>query len=205
MTVNPPPANVDATTTWLGASSIVGIAEVLPMRVGSRASQSLFEAAGLLDAWRAPPPDKVADAEWRRLQRVLRDNLGLPTARAVAWDAGTRAANLLLDTRLPRWRQALLRRLPATLAAHALRGELLRLAWIFAGNGQVQVQSGRPTRITIRGNPMCRDVRADEPACDFVVALLERLFRVLVHPGCQVVESACESCGAAACRFDVRW
>ena len=36
------------------------------MRVGSRAAQGLFEAAGLLDAWRRPPQGKVADDELRR-------------------------------------------------------------------------------------------------------------------------------------------
>jgi hypothetical protein len=81
--------------TWVAASSIAGVAEVLPMRVGSRASQTLFEDAGLLEAWHRPPQDKVADDELRRLHRVLRDNLGLPTARAVARDAGGRAADEL--------------------------------------------------------------------------------------------------------------
>jgi hypothetical protein len=131
-----PSAATDAAPAWLAGSSITGIAEVLPMRVGSRASQTLFEAAGLLDAWRQRPQGKVADAELRRLHQVLRDALGLPAAREVARDAGVRAA---------------------------------------------------------------------EPACDFVCALLERLASVLVRAGCRVVETDCESCGAAACRFELRW
>ena len=200
-----PPTAGDAATTWLSGSSIAGIAEVLPMRVGSRASQTLFEAAGLLDAWRQRPQGQVADAELRRLHRVLRDALGLPTARAVARDAGARAADHLLAMHVPRWRQLLMRRLPAALAVRALAGEWQRLAWTFAGDGQLQVQVGRPTVVTLRGNPLCRGVHAAEPSCDFVAALLERLACVLVHPGCQVVETECESCGAPACRFELRW
>lgn len=191
--------------SWLHGSSIAGVAEVLPMRVGSRAAQGLFEAAGLLHAWRRPPQQPVADAELRRLHGVLRDALGLPTARAVARDAGTRAAEQLLSGPIGHGRQALMRRLPARLAAALLRADLRRLAWTFAGDGQLGVSAGRPVLITVRGNPLCRGVQAAEPGCDFVCALLERLYAVLVHPACRVVETDCESCGAPACRFEVRW
>lgn len=198
--------NADASSpAWVAASSIAGVAEVLPMRVGSRASQALFEQAGLLDAWRCPPRHKVADDELRRLHRVLRDALGLPTARAVARDAGTRAADELLDRHIPRARQFLMRRLPSALAAALLRADLRRLAWTFAGDGQVTVLAGRPAVVTIRGNPLCKGVLAAEPGCDFVCALLERLFTVLASPNCRVVEVACESCGAPECRFELRW
>lgn len=203
--MTPSSAATDAAPAWLAGSSITGIAEVLPMRVGSRASQTLFEAAGLLDAWCQRPQGKVGDAELRRLHQVLREALGLPTARAVARDAGARAADHLLAMHVPRWRQALLRRLPAAWAVRALRGELLRLAWTFAGDGEVQVHPGRPTVVTIRGNPLCKGVQSAEPACDFVAALLERLATVLVRPGCRVIETDCESCGAPGCRFELRW
>lgn len=199
--MTPPPAH-DAASTWVAGTSIAGVAEVLPMRVGSRASQALFEAAGLLHAWRRPPTDKVADDELRRLHQVLRDTLGLPVARSVARDAGTRAADHLLAGHIPRWRQALMRRLPAAAAQRLLQADLRRLAWTFAGDAQVRLASGL---VTIRGNPLCKGVQAAEPGCDFVCALLERLFMVLVHPACRVVETACESCGAPECRFELRW
>ena len=194
-----------ATPAWVAGSSIAGVAEVLPMRVGSRAAQALFEAAGLLDAWRRPPADKVADDELRRLHQALRDTLGLPVALAVARDAGTRAADHLLARHLPRERQWLMRHLPAALAAPLLRAELLRLAWTFAGDGVVAVLGGARPVVTVRGNPLCKGVHAMEPGCDFVCALLERLYAVLVHPDARVVEVACESCGAPECRFELRW
>jgi divinyl protochlorophyllide a 8-vinyl-reductase len=200
-----PAASAADSPSWLAGSSIAGVAEVLPMRVGSRAAQGLFEAAGLLDAWRTPPQDRVADAELRRLHRVLQDALGLPVAREVARDAGTRAAEQLLARHIGPLRQRLMRSLPAPLAAALLRADLRRLAWTFAGDGEVTLSAGRPGVVTIRGNPLCKGVQAAEPGCDFVCALLERLFTVLVHPACRVVETACESCGAPACRFEVRW
>lgn len=206
-----PPAPVATLTAdraapvWVAGSSIAGVAEVLPMRVGSRAALALFEAAGLLDAWRRPPADRVADEELRRLHQALRDTLGLPVALAVARDAGTRAAEHLLSHHLPRGLQVLMRSLPAALAARLLRRQLLRLAWTFAGDGEVAVSVDARPVVSIRGNPLCKGVHAMEPGCDFVCALLERLYAVLVHPGARVVEVACESCGAPACRFELRW
>ena len=44
------------------------------------------------------------------MEDTLRDTLGLPEARAVARDAGTRAADRLLADHLPHARQALMRR-----------------------------------------------------------------------------------------------
>jgi divinyl protochlorophyllide a 8-vinyl-reductase len=192
-------------STGLAASSISGVAAVLPMRVGSRAAQALFEAAGLLQAWHRPSADPVPDAALRRLHAVLRDALGIPTARAVARDAGTQAAEELLARHIGRTRQRLMRRLPARAAAVLLRADLRRLAWTFAGDGELGLSAGQPALVTIRGNPLCKGVKAAEPGCDFVSALLERLFTVLVHPRCQLVETACESCGAPACCFEVRW
>lgn len=218
----------DMPTTWMGDIGVAGVAEVLPMRMGSRAALALLDAVGLGARARAvfdgaargatdpatdpatnraahPTAQRVADAELRALHRALRDTLGLPEARAVARDAGTRAADHLMAHHLPRAWQRLLRHLPAPLAARLLWRVLQPHAWTFAGDGQLALQPGRPWVLSIRGNPLCRGVLAAEPGCDFVSALLERLFRVLVHPRCQVVETACEACGAPACRFELRW
>jgi len=60
--------------------------------------------------------------------------------------------------------------------------------------------------LTLRGNPMCRGLpRLEHPACDYYAATFERLFAVLVHPDARVVETACEACGDAVCRFEVGW
>ena len=205
MTAHPAYATTADAPVWLAGSAITGVAEVLPMQIGSRASQALFEAAGLLQAWRERPRDRVADDAWRRLQQVLQDTLGLPTAQAVARDAGTHAADALLARHLPPWRRALLRRLPAAWALRVLARELPRWAWTFVGDAELQLHPGRPVVVTVRGNPLCRGVQAAEPNCHYVCALLERLFGVLVHPQCRVVETACEARGDAACRFELRW
>jgi divinyl protochlorophyllide a 8-vinyl-reductase len=59
--------------------------------------------------------------------------------------------------------------------------------------------------LSIRHNPLCAGLAADAPACDFYAATFERLFQVLVHPRSRVREVACEACGDAECRFEIRW
>jgi hypothetical protein len=88
-----------------------------------------------------------------------------------------------------------------------LLSAIRRHAWTFAGSGS----SGRgrpPVRADIRHNPLCRDLQAETPACDFYAATFERLFQlVLVHPGLAGGGRcvACEACGDGECRFEIRW
>jgi divinyl protochlorophyllide a 8-vinyl-reductase len=59
--------------------------------------------------------------------------------------------------------------------------------------------------LSITGNPMCRGATITEPGCDFYAATFEHLFRVLVHPDVRVLETHCEACSDAMCRFELRW
>jgi divinyl protochlorophyllide a 8-vinyl-reductase len=131
--------------------------------------------------------------------------LGADQAALVARRAGERTADYLLQHRIPRAAQALLRALPAALAARLLLRAVARHAWTFAGSGEFAARAGRPVVLTLRHNPLCRGLRTAAPACDFYAAVFERLFRALVHRNARAVEVACEACGDAECRFELRW
>lgn len=192
----------------IGPNAILRVAEVLPARVGESTTRALFEQAGLLRHLLLPPQDMVPEAEVRALHGVLRQRLGDPLAREVAREAGRRTAAYLLAHRIPRAVQGLLKRLPAPLAARVLLRAITRNAWTFVGSGTfsaLPIRRGRPVRLQIEHNPLCRGVASDAPACDFYAATFETLFRALVHPRSQVQEAECEACGGSACRFDIRW
>lgn len=192
----------------IGPNAITRVAEVLPPRVGSSATWTLFEQAGLLHHLRQPPQDMVLEDEVRQLHGVLRQQLGEAAAREVATAAGRRTADYLLARRIPRPVQRLLKLLPARLAAHVLLGAVRRHAWTFAGSGRFSAETGAPGQpvvLRIQDNPLCRGLASEAPACDFYAATFERLFQVLVHPRSRVHEVACEACGDAECRFEVRW
>lgn len=189
----------------IGPNAITRVAEVLRARRGEAAAAALFGRAGLLPYLTQPPQAMVDEAEVTRLHQVLRDSLGMAFAQEVAREAGTRTADYLLGHRIPRPAQAVLKRLPARLAARMLLSAIRGHAWTFAGSGTFSAQAGHPVVLIITHNPMCRGARLDEPGCDFYAATFERLFRVLVHPAARAVETHCEACGDPSCRFELRW
>jgi divinyl protochlorophyllide a 8-vinyl-reductase len=203
--VTHPVTDHGGTAGRIGPNAIIRVAEVLRERLGGDATVRLFGLAGLAAYVDRPPEAMVDETEVIHLHAVLRASLGAATAAQVAREAGTRTGNYLLAHRIPRPVQALLKVLPAPLAARVLLGAITRHAWTFAGSGAFSAVPGRPVQLTIRDNPMCRGLTSDVPACDFYAATFERLFRELVHPRAQVVETACEACGGDACRFEVRW
>jgi divinyl protochlorophyllide a 8-vinyl-reductase len=189
----------------IGPNAIIRVAEALPGHVGADVARAIFESAGLAGYLLAPPQQMVDEAEVARLHAALRRALGGGLAGQVARDAGRRTADYLLAHRIPKPVQALLKRLPAPLAARVLLSAISRHAWTFAGSGAFTASAGRPVKLQIRGNPMCRGLHSEAPACDFYAATFERLFRVLVHHASNVTETACEACGDDACRFEIRW
>jgi divinyl protochlorophyllide a 8-vinyl-reductase len=140
-----------------------------------------------------------------RLHTELRATLDAAAARDVAREAGRRTGSYLLAHRIPRPVQWLLKCLPPAIAARALLASVARHAWTFVGSGRFEVLGYSPVRVSISSNPLARAVRADAPQCDYYAATFERLFCALVSRYSAVVETSCESAGAAACIFEVRW
>jgi divinyl protochlorophyllide a 8-vinyl-reductase len=189
----------------IGPNAITRVAEVLTLRSGPAGARRLFEQAGLLHYLLLPPERMVDECDVRQLHRTLRDTLGVAAAADVARAAGQRTAAYLLAHRIPKPLQAVLRRTPAPLAARVLLAAITRNAWTFVGSGRFTVQTGRPWVLLITGNPLCRGLVAEAPACDFYAATFQSLFVALVHPATQVTEVACEARGDPECRFEITW
>jgi divinyl protochlorophyllide a 8-vinyl-reductase len=192
----------------IGPNAITRVAEAAMQRFGQQATARLFESAGLGHCLTAPPDAMVAEAEVRSLHDALRAQYGLETAGELARDAGRRTAHYLLANRIPRPLQAVLRRMPAALAARVLLMAIRRNAWTFVGSGRFQADAGGlrgPALLSVQDNPLCRGLHLPVPACDFYAATFGELFRALVHPRSAVVEVACEARGDPACRFEIRW
>ncbi len=197
----------------IGPNAITRVAEVLSGRLGTSATWDLFDQAGLLRHLRTPPTQMVDEADVRRLHGALREQLGAADAGEVARAAGRCTAHYLLAHRIPQPVQRLLRWLPAALAARVLLKAIARNAWTFTGSGEFSATlapwfggAGQPPmQLHIRHNPLCQGLHSSAPACDYYAATFERLFQVLVHPATRVQEVACEACGDAECRFELRW
>jgi divinyl protochlorophyllide a 8-vinyl-reductase len=197
------PGATTASGAGIGPNAITRVAEALAQAAPARVA--VFASAGLAHYLRAPPEAMVDETEVVRLHRALRSVLGEREARRVARRAGELTGDYLLAHRIPAAAGRVLRALPAALAAPLLLAAIRRHAWTFAGSGLFTATAGRPVRLAIEGNPLCRGAAADEPLCDYYAATFERLFQALAHPRARVVETDCEACGADACRFEARW
>lgn len=194
-----------AAAARIGPNAITRLAQALTHQCGEAATARLFGLAGLGDYLAQPPQQMVDEDEARRLHALLRRQLGAEAAARVAREAGTATADYLLAHRIPRAVQGVLRMLPAPLAARLLLQAIARHAWTFAGSGRFEAAAGRPVRLTLRDNPLCRGLHTEVPACDYYAATFERLFQVLVQRQARVTEVSCEARGDDACRFELRW
>jgi divinyl protochlorophyllide a 8-vinyl-reductase len=189
----------------IGPNAVIRVFEALNEQRGRTVAEAVFQRAGLGDYLDALPEAMVPEEEVIALQQALRDELGIEEAREISRDAGRRTGDYLLARRIPRPAQALLKILPAKLAARTLLKAISGNAWTFVGTGHFAVKSESPPQIEITHSPLCRGTMADEPLCDFYAGTFERLFRVLVHPETVVTETACQATGDPSCLFEARW
>ena len=189
----------------IGPNAVIRLIEALDQLTDRATTLALFEAAGLSGYVARPPEDMVDEAEVALLHRLVEARLGGECSQAAARIAGQRTAEYLLDRRIPRLAQTLLRLVGAGFASRLLARAIAANAWTFVGTGHFTAQHGHPTRFHIGNCPLCRDRHATAPICTFYAACFEHLYRRLVHPETRVVETACCATGAPACTFAITW
>lgn len=193
----------------IGPNAIIRMAEAIERHEGADAARRMLEAAGL-GAYVAARPDKMVDErEVIRLHKVVRTEYGAARADLLSRAAGLATGDYLLANRIPKLVQAVLKFLPARLAAHVLVSAIGKHAWTFCGSGRFKavfgpVGSGR-LRLAVIDGPLSRGVRSPTPVCTYYAATFERLFRELVHRRVTVEEIECQATGGSACVFEVRW
>lgn len=192
----------------IGPNAVTRLAEALDELAGARATDAVFDAAGLQRYRQAPPSTMVDEAVVTALHAALRNSLSPADATTVTRRAGALTGNYLLANRIPAPVRALLRALPASWAARLLVRAMARHAWTFAGSGAFSavVVPGRPQiQLAVSNCPLCRGSIASAPVCDYFAATFERLFTALVSSSATVRESDCQATGSSACRFEVNW
>ena len=173
--------------------------------LGADRARSIFQAAGLEQRFDDPPGEMVPETEVAGLVAALFGALPHELALSGIDDSGALTADYLLENRIPRFAQVILKWLPPAAAARMLARAIARHAWTFAGSGEFSVTVGRGVTFRIARNPMCRDLRHQHCLCRFHARVFTVLFQTLVHPDAHAVETACCGQGAKACIFEVRW
>ncbi len=188
----------------IGPNAVIQLVPAAQAQLGRAGAAALFAAAGV-PSWLDHPPEEMTDERpVAALHQALR-RLHPAEAPGIAAAAGRLTGLYILANRIPGPAKAILKVLPAPLAARALSGAIARHAWTFAGSGAFRVVPGRPVVATIADNPVVRGERADEPICAWHAAVFTTLFAALVHPRAVARETACCAAGASACRFEIDW
>ena len=187
----------------IGPNAIIRMADALEALEGAETCARIFAAAGLSRYLCNPPADMVDEHEVAALYRATWLGLAADRAARVASDAGRRTGDYLLENRIPKAAQRVLRFLPRRLALRLLLGAIGRHAWTFAGSGEFSYAFGAAPAITIRQSPLCLNLRLAEPACFYFAATFERIFQQIVAPSCTVREIACAAAGDEDCIFEI--
>jgi divinyl protochlorophyllide a 8-vinyl-reductase len=193
----------------IGPNAIIRMAEAIERHEGEDAARRMLQAAGL-GAYVGHLPDHMVDErEVIRLHREVRSAFGAQRADLLSRAAGLSTGAYLLANRIPKPVQAVLKRLPAAIAARVLVSAIAKHAWTFCGSGQFGATFGPLgsgwVRLRVVDGPLSRGVRSPTPVCTYYAATFERLFRELVHRRVTVSEIECQATGGSACVFEVRW
>jgi divinyl protochlorophyllide a 8-vinyl-reductase len=169
----------------VGPNAVIQIRSALVDSYGGPVARRLFGYAGL-EAWFDRPPDKMVEADKvHRLNMALFAALGGDAFDTVMAEAGRRTGCYILENRIPRVARAVLRLLPARLAARILLRAIVANSWTFAGGATVTATPGHPAVIEIRENPLSM------PGCAWHCAVFETLFSAMLRRPVQVRYQAC--------------
>lgn len=205
----------EAVAGRIGPNAVLRLAEALDARYGRARTAEVFGAAGQSHFLDVPPQAMVDECSVTALYVALPKQFGPAAAAEIAARAGVLTGEYLLEHRIPKPAQRLMKLMPAELAARTLLAAVERHAWTFTGSGTFARAAvhGPPVpgaasvrwRLTVRDCPICRGARATGPQCWYYAATFERIFRAVVAGRTQVAETACHASGAPACTFDVSW
>ncbi len=189
----------------IGPNAVTRMAEALGTIMGDTLRRDIFASARLSHYLAAPPTRMIPECDVTRLHRAAIETLGEARATVVSREAGRLTGDYLLANRIPLMAQHVLKRLPRARAARVLVAAIARHAWTFAGGGEFTYEFSPHLSLQLRGSPICRDLRTQQPACAYFAATFERVLGAMLGPSLRVTETECEATGASACVFDVRW
>jgi divinyl protochlorophyllide a 8-vinyl-reductase len=186
----------------IGPNAILQLVPVLEDAAGPDTTAHILAMAGIF-ALPDPAAGLTEEAPAARLHQAMR--LELPeVAPMLAREAGWRTGDYILEHRIPKGAQRLLRLMPARLSVPILARAVEKHAWTFCGSGKFALGATWPARFEIGDNPVVRGERSETPLCHWHAAVFERLFSALCGRTWTCVETTCCAQGARACRFEMR-
>ncbi|MEM7723948.1 MAG: bacteriochlorophyll 4-vinyl reductase [Pseudomonadota bacterium] len=189
------------TSAKIGPNAILQLIPVLEDAAGKDWTAHVMAMAGVFELPEAKG-GMVDEAPAARLHQAMRAEMP-DVAPMLAREAGWRTGGYVLDNRIPKSAQTLLRVLPARVSAPMLAKSVAKHAWTFTGSGVFHLIDTWTPIFEIEDNPVVRGEDSDVPLCHWHAAVFERLFSTLCGKGWRAVETECCAQGAPACRFEL--
>lgn len=188
-----------ATVAKMGPNGIIQSFNAIKARFGESAAQQALIEADLKKYLAELPHEMVDEREFHRLVKHICERFDEATRNEILLDAGKRTAHYLLQVRIPKVFQALLRRLPTRWAAKLLLWSIAKHAWTFAGSGEFsyQVHSGIEATILVRES-------AHYEVALFFGGALQTLFQTLFKDKIEFQIQVFPSDDGLLCRYSAR-
>lgn len=190
----------------IGPNAVIQMGAALTALAGRGACALAFERAGLHRYLEAPPRHMIDENEALALHGAVRGSMDREHAERIAREAGRLTGLYIVENRIPRAAQRVLKFLPRRLALRVLFMAMAKHAWTFAGSGTFSWVVRPSPALFIRHSLLARGMGpADAPACTYYQAAFEEIITRATGRLVRVTETECEAAGAPACRFDVRF
>lgn len=166
----------------IGPHAVIHLAEAMRERLGERTAAAVL-ASAQIDALpdgtgMIPEIDALRAHRWLLLKAPV-------DGFAIAREAARRTADYIIANRIPAAAVALLRVLPARLAAPMLMHSIRSHAWTFIGAGQFEPHGA--WAFTIDRTKAEDGLPVPDTTFDWYGAVFERLYQRLVSPDCRIV------------------
>ena len=187
----------------IGPNSIIQTIAALREAYGPVESSAILVRGGSADLLDRMPTAMVDEREFHSLARLLVDQIGDEHAGHILKRAGQLTAEYLLQNRIPRPIQLLLRALPPWLGLRLLLPAINKNAWTFAGSGAFEYTSSGKPYVSIANRRLSDAPELAAAVCSYYKGTFEHLLRTLVDRRVALWENSCQAQGGHACVYQI--
>lgn len=192
--------HASATEARIGPNALIQSVNALREQYKEAHIRTILRQCGQEDLLESQPTTMVAEQAFADLVVALADQLGVPEARQILWRAGQLTAGYLLQNRIPRPFQWLLRPLPDRPALQLLLLAVGKHAWTFAGSGQFTYVVGKIPQLTV-----VTHLYPGEAVCGFYGGTFDHLIHMLIAAQAQTQVTTTCYAGQTRCVYTIRF
>jgi len=197
----------------IGPNTIIQTVRVVRERYDAERMAEILRHGGQDHLIEHLPTEMVYEDEFHALVWMLIDQLGAVTTAEILDASGAYTAHYLLQHRIPKPFQHLLKLLPRDIALTLFLLAISQNAWTFAGSGKFTFVTGSDPKIII-SNPaplQQGESTATDPGdgiypyaiCHFYAGTFETLLRILIDPQTTLQKVDCQTDADIRCGYTI--